>query len=233
MNTKHLTEIMKYASKYSAKKSQLPILANALIKIENGNLTITTTDLEKHFTCQVENAENKDLITCLPSKTLADLLKVFNQDEPTYFKNVITKETDCYNRPISKIETTITNDNATFTLKALDPEEFPHAPDETAMKETIALKYDLTATLYTKPPEILNQWEQAQIDGKRINKEFPKYLKLDGMLYTKDGKPTRDYDWKNDKPVYGEWNCQYQDGTGENFTKVFLHDLEMYDKIYK
>ena len=56
-------------------RSTLPILSNLLIEAENGELRLTTTDLDVGIRCPVEAQIEKPGATTLPARTLFSIIR--------------------------------------------------------------------------------------------------------------------------------------------------------------
>jgi len=243
MNTKLLTEIMNHASKYSGKlNSTLPILKCAKIEICFGNLTIETTNLEKYFIVNISEDElegDTDLEICTPAKILSDLLKRLDQNEPTYLEEtnsyptmkveyILDPKTGLRNKPKDTriMENAkclhISNGNADFYIKSLDPTEYPQRPDPTNQNyETLHLKHNLTARLYTQESEI-DPYISDRQEKSKANKLMPKYILIDNKVYNRDKDIGYDYTER-------EYYAYYYGINDEK--RIPLSEIGLYDKI--
>lgn len=100
------------------KKQSLAILSNFLLKVSNGLLYITATDLEIEISAQVkcESHENEGSIT-VPAKKLIDIVR--SLDENTVPRIV------CDNGLV-----TIKQGRSSFKLTTLPSENYPHSEEE-------------------------------------------------------------------------------------------------------
>jgi hypothetical protein len=246
MNTKCLTEILKNAQKYAPKKeSSLPILNTVKIIINEQYTEIVTTNLEKSFIFIMPNTtlipEGEKIAVCLPAKTLAELFKTLNQDQPTYFRMVKDKfnDWDKWNHRIieseneaSRVE--ITNGRSKFELKYIPIDNYPNVIDTTDTVETLRMKYDLTAEIHTKKDEYQpDEYEQQKIESKEVDKKYPKYISIDGTVATKTDHANREYNYNYEthQSTYGEWYCNYT--IGDESKMIYLSELPKYDTLKK
>ena len=96
----------------------LPILDNFLFEINDGELTITATDLQTSMTTtlKVESKENGKI--CIPSKILMDTLKTFPNQPITIDVNTETFGIE------------ITTDNGKYNLAGENGDDYPEIPKE-------------------------------------------------------------------------------------------------------
>ncbi len=110
-------------------KPIIPILNNFLFDIKNGELKISSTDLETTMTTGIKVDAKEDLSIAIPSKTTMDLLKTL-PDQPLAFSINIEK---------GAVE--IKYDSGRFKLTAQKGDEFPKNPVvEDGKKFTIPAK---------------------------------------------------------------------------------------------
>ncbi|MDD5697456.1 MAG: DNA polymerase III subunit beta [Victivallaceae bacterium] len=93
-------------------RSTLPVLANILLEARNGNLTLTTTDLEVRITNNIEAAVEREGKTTIPAKKLAALVSRFLADDI---------HLDCN----EKHHTQITCGTSEFKILGLSDDDFP------------------------------------------------------------------------------------------------------------
>jgi len=251
MNTKTLTEIMTHASKYALSwksDKSLPILKYALFKIDFGNLTIATTNLEHYFIITIPDTDETDVEGILPAQPTADLLKRLDQNEETYFE-MAHYQKDYKTEPVNHetygkeytwkdtlIEGTylvLSNANSLFYFKQPFPiDEFPpNSKIAEYPEETITLKSGLIAGIYKWNTESeLDEYDKYKAEKKQVNKLFPKYLKIDEEIYQRSKDVCQDYDYSThpSKPK-SNWYCFYSNGQKDQ--KITLHELENYDTI--
>lgn len=97
-------------------KPIIPILNNFLFEIENGELKISSTDLETTMTTSIKVDANENLSIAIPCKTTMDLLKSL-PDQPLAFSINVEK---------GSVE--IKYDSGRFKLTAQRGDEFPKNP---------------------------------------------------------------------------------------------------------
>lgn len=110
-------------------KPIIPILNNFLFDIKNGELKISSTDLETTMTTMIKVEAKEDVAIAIPSKTTIDLLKTL-PDQPLAFSINLEK---------GAVE--IKYDSGRFKLTAQKGDEFPKNPVvEDGKKFTIPAK---------------------------------------------------------------------------------------------
>ena len=94
-------------------RASVPILSHVMLRAAAGVLTLRATDLSRNLTCQLP-AEG-DLVTCLPAKLLAALVKPEGRSDAG----------DVVIEPEGETSCTVTLDGLTSRVHAMSPEEFP------------------------------------------------------------------------------------------------------------
>jgi DNA polymerase-3 subunit beta len=99
-------------------KPIIPILENFLFSIENGKLTIFSTDLDTSMTTELAVESKEDMRVAVPSKMVIDILRTL-PDQPVTF-NV---DNDSYG-----IE--VINNNGRYKMAGLNGTDFPTLPEK-------------------------------------------------------------------------------------------------------
>lgn len=103
--------------------NSIPILDNFLFSIENGNLTVSASDLESTMTTEIKLQESKQNgKIAVPTRILLDTLKTFPEQPLTF---LIDQKTFA-------IE--IVSESGKFRLSGFDGEEFPKVPELESLK---------------------------------------------------------------------------------------------------
>lgn len=102
------------ASKIISSSLSLPVLNTVLMKTENGQLTLSSTNLEvaihSYVRCKIESEGS----VCVPAKVLSDLVNSLSG------KNLTLE--------LQGSELIVTSDSANARIKTLSPEDFPIIP---------------------------------------------------------------------------------------------------------
>src|SRR3989344_1185309 len=99
------------------KQTTLPILEYFLLKIDKGQLVITSTNLEIGIQTRVNGKVEEEGEVTVPAKTFSQIISLLNQE-----KIIIESKNK---------ELFIKNENTSSTLKGLDSEDFPIFPEFT------------------------------------------------------------------------------------------------------
>ncbi|MDP2933016.1 MAG: DNA polymerase III subunit beta [bacterium] len=111
----NLKKALTLTSKIIGSVSSLPILNNALLKAESGQLLISTTNLEMAVKAIVGGQIEEGGQITVPARTLADYINNLNEEKIT----LSTKGTDLF----------IKTPQTESVLKGLPAEEFPLIPE--------------------------------------------------------------------------------------------------------
>jgi DNA polymerase-3 subunit beta len=140
VNSSVLLKHLNYIDGVVVAKPIIPILNNFLFDIKDGNLTISSTDLETTMTTAIKVDAQEDVSVAIPSKTTLELLKTL-PDQPLAFSINIEK---------GSVE--IKYESGRFKLTAQKGDEFPKIPEiESASSFTIPAKIlqkAITKTIY-------------------------------------------------------------------------------------
>jgi DNA polymerase III sliding clamp (beta) subunit (PCNA family) len=253
MNTKLLAAVMKEASKYVAGKDcRMPILKTVRIEVQNGSMRISATNFEKWFSCTIDSDGTKDMKLCVSGKILSDLLRQFDSELETfliqsniYCYEIPTKEQIGEREEVSEYEgekfitkipiykewceekketinnLILMNGRSEFQLKSeINVGEFPAMPSSDTC-ETIKYKTGFIADVYTRvdDPNDSNNYNR-----KYTGKKYPKYFKIDGLVYKKDRSAS--WDWEKKK-----WYCSYLSINNETEIRVFEDEIENYEIV--
>ncbi len=129
VNSSVLLKHLNYIDGVVVAKPIIPILNNFLFDIKDGNLTISSTDLETTMTTAIKVDAQEDVSVAIPSKTTLELLKTL-PDQPLAISINIEK---------GSVE--IKYESGRFKLTAQKGDEFPKTPEiESASSFTIPAK---------------------------------------------------------------------------------------------
>lgn len=129
VNSSVLLKHLNYIDGVVVAKPIIPILNNFLFDIKDGNLTISSTDLETTMTTSIKVDAQEDISVAIPSKNTLELLKAL-PDQPLAISINIEK---------GSVE--IKYESGRFKLTAQKGDEFPKTPEiESASSFTIPAK---------------------------------------------------------------------------------------------
>jgi DNA polymerase III subunit beta len=98
------------------RKQTLPILGNVLFKSNNGNLSLTATDLEIELITHLDIPISEDILTTLPARKLLDICKALPDKSEIKFN-------------IEDNQVTLTSARSRFILSSLPGKDFPGTED--------------------------------------------------------------------------------------------------------
>ena len=98
------------------RRQTLPILGNILLRSNNGEMTITATDLEIEMVSQIAASDSEPFQTTIPARKLLDICKALADESAIEF---IIEET----------KVTLKSGRSRFTLASLPASEFPGLDD--------------------------------------------------------------------------------------------------------
>jgi DNA polymerase III subunit beta len=75
-----LSDMLDLASRFIAKSSTLPILQNIYMQVQNNELMIKATDMEKYITISLPVDKADDGGTTVDAKTLYEIVKTIEED---------------------------------------------------------------------------------------------------------------------------------------------------------
>jgi DNA polymerase-3 subunit beta len=138
------------------RRQTLPVLANVLLQVEDGQLSITGTDLEVEMVAHIPlDGEFEPGETTVPAKKFVDIIKSLSQDEQVGLELIENKV---------KLSTT----KSRFTLSTLPATEFPSLEDSLGLAD-IKLNVDELKSVISD-----TQFAMAQQDVRYY---------LNGMLF--------------------------------------------------
>ena len=117
INQSELQNALSVVLKGVATRSTLPILSGVLLEADNDSLTLQTTDLELSVQYTVAALVEQPGRAVVPGKLFADIVK----NLPDAAVHVEADEENAV----------ITCDTASFSIKALNPDDFPAFPHVT------------------------------------------------------------------------------------------------------
>lgn len=117
--TTTLAEILDMSTRFIAKSSTLPILQNIYLHVQDNELTVKATDMEKfiHMTLPLDKAEDGGIT--VDAKTLHDIVRVIEDDN---IELSVNNQTDML---------TIQSAKDSFTIKGIPTGEFVALPELT------------------------------------------------------------------------------------------------------
>ena len=217
MDKKELLLVLKEACKYIDKRNWrhvLPILTTVKIEIKDSRMTIESTDLADYFTCTIPT-DCPDMLTCVPAKLFRDQINVMDSGD-----------IQIQNKSEGRQGIRIKQGRSTFNLFSLPADEFPLCGGKEVLdgwtKEEIPLICG-NATLYHNIPDNDYGYMNDNKIKSAMNKLFPKYIKIDGLI----AKKTKVcWDWTKEGTKY---YCPYMVGNTEQ--RVFVDEIENYETI--
>jgi len=154
-----LLDALTVVSKGLSARSTLPILSGILLSAGDGQVSLQATDLEvsvKHASAALVEQEGQ---TVIPGKLLGDIVR-------TLPEAAVTLETD---GDIAMVKC----QQSSFTLKTLNPADFPKFPEVT-VDHTVALPADLLGSMVKKVSKAVSRDEtRAILTGVRLVIEGP------------------------------------------------------------
>ncbi len=131
--TSNLSDGLRKVLSVVSSRSTLPVLCNVLLTAKDGQLSLSTTDLEVSIVTTMEAEIEREGETTLPARK-------FGQIASTLSGEHVTLDTD------ENMTTTIASGSARFRIMGLDSGEFPRQSDFEATRELTFEKADLGKT---------------------------------------------------------------------------------------
>ena len=131
-----LAKVLSHLQSIVEKKTTIPILSNVLLRLQNGQLSATATDLELDVIEAVPVLSHESGSTTVPIHTLYDIVRKLPDQAMMHFL--------CEDTHIK-----LTADRAKFSIPALPSSEYPTI-SQLAVKHTITLSSQALKTLLQK-----------------------------------------------------------------------------------
>ena len=162
INQTELQTALNTVQKGVATRSTLPVLSGIYVVAHGDEITFQTTNLELsiQFTCAALVEEEGKAV--LPGKLICDIVK----NLPDAAIHVTTVD----------LETTITCDNSSYSIKGLEPQDFPAFP-EVATGQQITVPFDVFSSMAKHVCHMVSKDESRAI--------------LTGVLITVEGNELR------------------------------------------
>jgi DNA polymerase III subunit beta len=121
--TQTFINTLEVAARIATKHLTLPILQCVLLEAKNGELIITTTNLEIGIEGKIPSTIEEDGVVAVPAQTLLQTVGLISQKNIT-----LTTEGDVLR---------ITSSTSNTDIKTMDPSDFPHIPKVEGSEYTI------------------------------------------------------------------------------------------------
>lgn len=131
VNKSNLLKGLKKVINVIGTKSTLPVLGNVMLEAKDGQLVLTSTDLEIRITAKVEAEIQRDGKTTLPARKLDSLVSKFIDDKVLL---------DCD----EKHHTRISCGTSDFKLLGLPADDFPLASDFSVLRKIEMKEHDFS-----------------------------------------------------------------------------------------
>lgn len=151
------------------KKQTMPILANVLIKLENGLLTLTGTDLEIQIVAHLEISNNDAVAITVSAKKLADICRSFSNDVQLKFT-------------LNEDQLIVTSGRSRFTLATLAADDYPNFPEEQLEMEVLLSSHSMKKGLEKTAFSMGHQDVRYYLNGLLFNifNQSIKFIASDG-----------------------------------------------------
>ncbi len=161
INRTELQNALSVVSKGISTRSTLPVLSGILIEAHGDELTFQTTDLELSIQYDVIALVEEEGSVVVPGKLFNDIIKSL----PDMAVNVIADADHA----------TVTCDASSFTIKTLNPDDFPNFP-HVDVDQKIEIPFDTFSSMVKRVCRVVSKDEsRAILTGVLISQE-------DGML---------------------------------------------------
>lgn len=122
LNSKELEKLLSKVIPAVPTRTPMAVLENFLLEIDEGKLTVYSTDLEISLRTSMQTTAEEKIKIVVPAHLLYDVVKSLKETQIKF-----ETETD------SKLK--LTTENGTYSLGYSSPEEFPSIPEVTADEE--------------------------------------------------------------------------------------------------
>jgi len=154
-----LLDALTVVSKGMSSRSTLPILSGILLAAENGSVSLQATDLEvsvRHSTAALVDQEGQ---TVIPGKLLGEIVRTLPEAAVTLDQEGDIVAVKCQ--------------HSSFTLKTLNPSDFPKFP-EVSVEKQVSLPSQLLGSMVKKVSKAVSRDEtRAILTGVRLMIEGP------------------------------------------------------------
>lgn len=140
------------------RRQTMPILANVLIRVESGNISVTTTDLEVELVARVAQAEASDGEVTIPARKLLDICRAL----PDEAQLELVSDGD---------RVVITSGRARFTLSTLPAADFPALDEIATTRELEISERELRHLLLKTAFAMANQDVRYYLNGLMLEIE--------------------------------------------------------------
>jgi len=143
-----LLNALTVVSKGVSTRSTLPVLSGILIEAQNDQLTFISTDLVLSITYSCAALIEEKGSAVFPAKFFLDIVKNLNNAAVSVYSEEETAEISC--------------DGSSFTIKTLNPEDFPAFPDVDTT-QTISVPFIQFASMIKKVGRVVSKDESRAI----------------------------------------------------------------------
>lgn len=148
INKTELQNALSVVLKGASSRSTLPILSGVLMEAKGDSLTLQTTDLELSIQYTVAALIEEEGRAVVPAKLLSDIVKNLADAAVHFSADEQTADLSC--------------DGATFSIKALEPDDFPGFPHVDVM-QTIEVPFTRFASMVRRVARVVSRDESRAI----------------------------------------------------------------------
>lgn len=157
INQSEFNATLATVSKGASSRSTLPILSGILIRAQDNNLTLETTDMDLSIRCVCPALIESEGESVVPAKLLNDVVKNL-PDAAIHFESGLDAAT-------------ILCDTSSFSIKTLDAQDFPGFPDVEEQTK-VTLPFKTFSSMVKKVARVTSRDEsRAILSGVLIEKE--------------------------------------------------------------
>lgn len=177
---------LKAVSTVIGSKNMLPILDHVLLKVAEGHLYITATDIQTSLRVQIDIEDGEDGSVAVPYRMFSDMLNTFAQQPLDFESSQDTASTDG-SEGFPTYSLKITSNQGTYQMMCCDPEDFPEfkeleAPSQFALDSSLLGKA-LKNTLHS----CSNDDMKINLNGVlfELTEDEMNFVSTDGLVLSK------------------------------------------------
>ncbi len=148
INKTELTNALNIVTKGVSNRSTLPVLAGILIETKTDEITLQATDLELSVQISIAALIEEEGRTVVPGKLLSEIVRSL----PDAAVNI--QSTD--------VDVKVTCDTSTFSIRTLNPEDFPAFP-QVETNQSISLPFAMFTTMVKRVSRVVSRDETRAI----------------------------------------------------------------------